>query len=145
MKHGTISGRRGAVYNVVVSKHGRMAMSETVTLEIPDVLAQNARDIAAQTHRRVEDVLVEWLARAATDLPVEQLPDDQVLALRDMDMDDAQQAELSELLARQREGVLTETERAQLDNLMRIYRNGMVRKAQALKVAVDRGLQPPLS
>ena len=120
-------------------------MSETVTLEIPDALAQNARDIAAQTHRRVEDVLVEWLARAATDLPVEQLPDDQVLTLRDMEMDDAQQAELSELLARQREGVLTETERAQLDNLMRIYRHGMVRKAQALKVAVDRGLQPPLS
>jgi hypothetical protein len=29
--------------------------------------------------------------------------------------------------------------------LMGIYRRGMVRKAQALKVAVDRGLQPPLS
>jgi hypothetical protein len=120
-------------------------MSETVTLEIPDGLAQNARDIAAQTHRRVEDVLIEWLARAATNLPVEQLPDAQALALRDMEMDDAQQAELSELLARQREGVLTESERAQLDNLMRIYRHGIVRKAQALKVAVDRGLQPPLS
>ena len=79
-------------------------MSETVTLEIPDALAQNAYDIATQTHRRLEDVLVGWLARAATELPVEQLPDDQVLALRDMQMENSQQAELSELLARQREG-----------------------------------------
>ena len=75
-----------------------------MTLEIPDAPAQNARDIAAQTHRRLEDVLVGWLARATTELPVEQLPDDQVLALRDMQMEDSQQAELSELLACQREG-----------------------------------------
>jgi hypothetical protein len=36
-------------------------------------------------------------------------------------------------------------EHGQLDSLMGIYRRGMVRKAQALKVAVDRGLQPPLN
>jgi hypothetical protein len=98
-----------------------------------------------RTHRRIEDVLIEWLDRAATELLVELLPDDQVLALRDMQMDDAQQAELSELLARQREGVLTNAECGQLETLMGIYRRGMVRKAQALKVAVDRGLQSPLS
>jgi hypothetical protein len=48
-------------------------------------------------------------------------------------------------LARQREGTLNDTERHQLDHLMDVYRRGMVRKAQALKVAVDRGLQQPLS
>jgi hypothetical protein len=120
-------------------------MSEIVTLEIPDALAQSARAVAEQTHRRVEDVLIEWLDRAATEIPVELLPDDQVIALRDTQMDDAQQAELSELLARQREGLLTSAERGQLESLMGIYRRGMVRKAHALKVAVDRGLQPPLS
>ena len=104
-------------------------MSEIVTLEIPDALAQSARAVAEQTHRRVEDVLIEWLDRAATELPVELLPDDQVLALRDMQMDDAQQAELSELLARQREGVLTNAERGQLETLMGIYRRGMVQGA----------------
>jgi hypothetical protein len=119
-------------------------MSEIVTLEIPDALAQNARVIATQTQRRVEDVLIEWLARAATELPIDQLPDEQVLALRDLQMDAAQQDELSALLARQREGVLTEVERTQLEDLMRIYRYGMVRKAQATKIAVERGLQPPL-
>jgi hypothetical protein len=62
-----------------------------------------------------------------------------------MQMSDAEQAELSELLARQREGALSDDERGRLDALMRSYRQGMVRKAQALKVAVERGLQPPLS
>lgn len=120
-------------------------MSETITLEVPDGLARNARAVARQTHRRVEEVLVEWLARAASDIPVEQLSDDQVLALRDMQMDDAQQDELSDLLASQREADLSAADRARLDDLMAIYRRGLVRKAQALKVAVDRGLQPPLS
>lgn len=115
-------------------------MSETIILEIPDVLVENARAIATQTHRRIEDVLIEWLARAATELPIDQLPDQQVLAIRDIQMDASQQAELSELLARQREGLLTELERGQLNELMRIYREGMVRKAQALQVAVARGL-----
>jgi SRSO17 transposase len=58
-------------------------------------------------------------------------------------MPDAQQRELSDLLARQREGQLADTERPRLDALLDAYRRGMVRKARALKVAVERGLQPP--
>jgi hypothetical protein len=61
-----------------------------------------------------------------------------------MSMDDAQQAELSDLLARQREGRLPNSECGQLDTLMDSYRRGMARKAQAIKVAVERCLQPPL-
>ena len=56
-----------------------------------------------------------------------------------------EQRELGALLARQREGSLDGVERHRLNELMDIYRRGMVQKAQALKVAVDRGLQPPLS
>lgn len=78
-----------AVFIEVPKPYMRMAMSEIITLEVPDGLARNARAVARQTHRRVEEVLVEWLARAASDIPVEQLSDDQVLALRDMQMDDA--------------------------------------------------------
>jgi predicted transcriptional regulator len=120
-------------------------MSEIVTLEVPDELAERARAVAAQTHRPMEEVLLEWLARVAADVPVEELPDAEVLALRDLQLDAEEQAELSELLARQREGRLSDDERGRLDVLMRSYRQGMVRKAQALKVAVERGLQPPLS
>lgn len=93
----------------------------------------------------MEDVLLEWLGRAATDLPVDLLPDEQVLALRDQQMSEGQQSELDELLASQREGGLDDASRRRLEEIMDLYRRGMTRKAQALKVAVDRGLQPPLS
>jgi len=93
----------------------------------------------------MEDVLLEWLGRAATDTPVDLLPDEQVLALRDQQMSEDQQSELDELLASQREGGLGDASRRRLDELMDLYRRGMTRKAQALKVAVDRTLQPPLS
>ena len=120
-------------------------MGEIVTLELPEPLAQSARAVARQTQRSVEAVLLEWLDRAATELPVELLPDDQVLALRDIQLSADQQEALSDLLARQREGGLTGVERTQLDSLLALYRRGLVRKAQALKVAVDRGLQLPLN
>ncbi len=119
-------------------------MGEVVTLELPDTVVQSARAIARQGGRSVEAVLLEWLDHAANDLPIESLPDDQVLALRDLRLSAEQQAALSDLLARQREGDLTGAERARLDELLALYRRGMVRKAQALKVAVDRDLQPPL-
>jgi hypothetical protein len=119
-------------------------MSEIVTLALPDKLMQSARTVADRTHRRVEDVLLEWLDRAATDVPIDVLPDEQVQALADVQMSEPQQAELSNLLAGQREGTLNEAERSRLVALMDIYRRGMVRKAQALQVAVERGLRPPL-
>lgn len=119
-------------------------MGQTITLDLPADVAQRAAAIARQTNRQVEDVLLEWLGRAATETPVESLPDDQVLALCDLEMSQGEQDELSALLARQREGALDDVARRQLDELMAIYRRGMVQKAQALKVAVERGLRPPL-
>jgi len=112
-------------------------MGHHVTLDLPPELAERALAVAAQSHRQVEDVLLEWLGRAAMD--------EQVLALRDQQMSEDQQRALGALLARQREGRLDGVERQRLNELMDIYRRGMVQKAQALKVAVDRGLQPPLS
>jgi len=120
-------------------------MSDTVILELPHELAESARDIAERTNRRIEDVLLEWLDRAVADVPISLLPDDKVLALCDLRMSDEQQEELSDLLGRQREGTLDSTGRTRLDTLMALYRGGMVRKAEALKVAVERGLRPPLA
>jgi len=120
-------------------------MGETVTLELPEDVVRSAREVATRTQRRLEDVLVDWIDRVATDLPVELLPDEEVLALSEMQMDPKQQEELSDLLARNREGLLNEEEHARLDELMQVYRRGLVRKAQAIKVAVERGLRPPLN
>ena len=119
-------------------------MGQTITLDLPADVAQRAAAVAQQTHRQVEDVLLEWLGRAATDVPVESLPDDQVLTLCDLEMSRIEQDELSALLDRQREGTLDDAARRRLDTLMATYRRGMVQKAQALHVAVERGLRPPL-
>ncbi len=119
-------------------------MNEIVMLELPERIARSSKEIAARTQRRLEDVLVEWIDRAVTELPVEFLPDDQVLVLCDMQMERMQQRQLADLLARNREGRLADAERAHLDTLMQTYRRGLVRKAQAIKIAVERGLKPPL-
>ena len=120
-------------------------MAEIVTLELSESLAKKAKEIAALTHRRLEDVLVEWIDRAISELPVESLPDEQVLALCELQMELEQQETLSELLAGNREAQLNDTEFKQLDELMQIYRRGLLRKARAFKVAVERGLKPAIN
>ncbi|MBI4531367.1 MAG: hypothetical protein HY709_07570 [Candidatus Latescibacteria bacterium] len=119
-------------------------MDETITLDIPADLARRVREIAVHTNRRFEEVLVEWLDRAIDEPPVEVLSDEQILALCDRYMDADQQEELGALLVQHREGQLNDVERVRLDDLMQVYRHGLVRKAQALNIAVKRGLRPPL-
>jgi hypothetical protein len=60
-------------------------------------------------------------------------------------MEPEQDARLSDLLDRQQSGILTETERKELQTLMQIYQEGLLRKATALSEAVKRGLMEPLS
>jgi uncharacterized protein YbgA (DUF1722 family) len=62
-----------------------------------------------------------------------------------MQMESEQQEALSELLEGNRERQLNNEEANQLDELMQVYRSGLVRKARALKVAVERGLRPALN
>lgn len=83
--------------------------------------------------------------RITAEPSVERLPDDQLLALCDATLDPVQQNDLSDLLARAREGDVAAAERARLDELMTVYRRGLVLKARALKEAVVRGLKPRLS
>jgi hypothetical protein len=102
---------------------------------------QRARAVAERTGRRIEDVLVSWIN--PDDSP-EDLSDEEVLALCDAQMSEDEQQQLSELLHRQREGLLGPADRPRLAELMDNYRRGLVRKARALQVAVSRGLRPPL-
>lgn len=120
-------------------------MREIVTLELPEHLVRSARAVAATTHRRVEDVLVDWIDRAAAEVPVEVLSDEELLALCDMQMAHEDQEELNRLLGHNREGQLADTDRTRLDALMQMSRRGLVRKAQAWKVAVARGLRAGLT
>jgi hypothetical protein len=115
-----------------------------ITLRVPERVVRNASYVAAQSQRRVEDVLSDWLEWVIAELPVEALPDQEVLTLTELQLTPEQQTTLSELLAQNREGALNTEGKRQLDEMMRVYEHGLLRKAQALRVAVQRGLRPPL-
>lgn len=119
-------------------------MSQQITIQVPEHIFRQAAQVAAQTHRSVEDVLAAWLESVTTERPVEGLSDDEVLALAELRLSDEQDASLSELLERNREGTLGADGRRELDEMMRLYEHGLLRKSQALKVAVQRGLREPL-
>jgi predicted transcriptional regulator len=120
-------------------------MSEVLTVELPDDLARQARALAAATNRRLEDAVLDWVRQAIAERAVESLPNDDLLALCDLTLEDAQQAELSDLLTQAREGALSVPDQERLDHLMVDYRRGLVLKARALKEATARGLRPPLA
>jgi len=117
-------------------------MSESMTLDVPADLARRARSLAAATNRRVEDVVVEWLGQVVAESRVESLSNAEVLELSRTQLNDDEQAALSDLLGRQAE--LAESERTRLDELLAIYRRGLVLKSRATKEAVLRGLIPRL-
>jgi hypothetical protein len=119
-------------------------MPEHITIEVSDQIVCHAAQVAAQTQRRIEEVLAAWLERIIMEFPVEDLSDADVLALTELQLTAEQQTTLSHLLAQNREGQLDAAGRRQLDALMRLYERGLLRKAQALRVAVQRGLREPL-
>lgn len=120
-------------------------MTETVTIKLPEPLAKRAKEIASFSQKQLEDLLVEWINHAINELPLESLPDEQVLALCELQMDSKKQLLLSDLLSRNREGKINDYEVGQLDELMQIYRQGMVNKARAWKVALERGLKSSIN
>ena len=120
-------------------------MSLTVTLNLPDTLIKDANHVAQQTEQRLEEVLLQWLKSGANDRPIELLSDEQLLILTQLQLPIEIQNELSDLLALNREGQLGSQQRIRLNELMQLYRQGLVRKAQALKEAVARGIHPTLN
>ncbi|HAZ44354.1 MAG TPA: hypothetical protein DCZ55_07670, partial [Cyanobacteria bacterium UBA11371] len=109
--------------------------------------------LAQLTSRNIADVVTDaiQLSIPAVSLQneliqsVSALSDEQVMALTQLQMEPEQDQRLSDLLDRQQEGIITETEQIELSNLMQIYQEGLLRKATALKEAVQRGLREPLN
>jgi hypothetical protein len=128
-------------------------MAEQVIINLPDRLAKQVHEVAALTQRKIEDILIEWLDSYACaigdrgsldEFAIVDLSDEQILKLCDLQMPEREQIQMSLLLEKQRESTLQQGELEQLDGLLQIYRRGMVRKAEALKVAVGRGLRTRL-
>jgi hypothetical protein len=79
-------------------------------------------------------------SRSSTPPAISDLSDQQVIALTHLEMEPAQDIRLGELLDKQQSGTLNPEEPQELDTLMQIYREGLLRKAAALAEAVKRGL-----
>ncbi len=120
-------------------------MTEKVTVELPEELIDQIQAVAKHTHRSFDEVLAEWVRVAGSEPVLELLGDAELLAVCDSQLEESRQEALSDLLERKQEGTLDDVERDRLEDLMRTYRAKLVRKAQALKVAVNRGLRPCLS
>ncbi len=123
-------------------------MSTQVTINLPDEVYQRAEQFARLANRDLSSILAETiqLLIPAVDSenkefePISSLSDDQVLALTELQMDVDQDTHLSALLDRQQAGTLIENEATELQTLMQIYQEGLLRKATALNESVKRGL-----
>ncbi|MBD2179495.1 hypothetical protein H6F42_21515 [Pseudanabaena sp. FACHB-1998] len=120
-------------------------MSESIALELPESLAKKVKEIAALNRQWIEEMLIEWIDRTINEIPIDALPDEQVLALCNLQMSGQQQMVFSDLQSRNSEGLLNAQEVKKLNELMQVYRHGSVRKAKAMQVAVMRGLIPALN
>jgi predicted transcriptional regulator len=128
-------------------------MSTQITITLPDEIYQRAELFARLANRDIASILADTIQlsippvrTSILDLePIADISDKQVLALTELQMEPEQDARLSELLDRQQAGLLVESERLELQALMQIYQEGLLRKATALSEAVKRGLMEPLS
>jgi hypothetical protein len=118
-------------------------MSNPLTLS-PDTLAELVQQLAEQRQMTSEAILEELAYRYLDSVPVEFLEDEQVLALSNLMMSQEQQEKLNALLERQSERKIDSTAQKELDTLMLIHNRLLLRKSEAVAVAVQRGLRPPL-
>lgn len=127
-------------------------MSIHLTVTLTDDVYRRAERMAQLTGRDVADMVAKMveLSLAPLESPaevgqsLESLRDDEVLRLSESQMDAAQDERLSQLLYEQQARDLNETEQGELDALMQLYEEGLLRKAQALAEVVRRGLRGPL-
>lgn len=78
-------------------------------------------------------------------MTLEKLSDTEIIALANLQLAESEQDTLHELLETNGEGELTNLERKYLDDLMEVYNDALLTKAKAMRIAVERGLMPPLS
>ena len=127
-------------------------MTEQITLTLPSAVLQQAEILARRAGRPVGDLLAETIELSLQPLgetaPDELLPeawsDEEILANADLQMPPAEDERLSDLLDRQQAGLLTTSERSELNALMGLYQRLLLRKAQGLREAVRRGIRGPL-
>ena len=127
-------------------------MATRVVVTLQDDVYRRVERLAQLTRRDVADLLADTITLSLPALDVSTAPvpavtalsDDEVLALTALQLPPAQDRRLSTLLQQQQAQELPAPERAELFALMQLYEEGLLRKAQALREAVRRGLRAPL-
>ncbi|WP_414585627.1 hypothetical protein [Scytonema sp. PCC 10023] len=132
-------------------------MTTQIILNLPDEVYKKAEHFAQLTNRAVVDILTQAIALSLSPVspqstPIDSketlsfssLPDEEVIALTELQMQPEQDQRLSELLYNQQAGTLANTEHSELLALMQVYQEKLLLKAQALREAVQRGLREPL-
>jgi predicted transcriptional regulator len=128
-------------------------MDIPVTINLPDDVYRRVERFAHLANRDLSSILTDTLTRSLPPISaqtntlqsISELSDQQVMVLTHLEMEPAQDIRLSELLDKQQSGTLNPEEPQELDTLMQIYREGLLRKATALAEAVKRGLMEPLN
>lgn len=123
-------------------------------ISIPDVLYEKARRVAEQTAQPVDAVIRERLADAFNE-PLAALPADEVAELRALSylsddtlwtiareqMPTAKQERMSMLMDKNSLGTISDEEYQELSALVEGGQRLMLRKAEAMKLLLDRGYQ----
>lgn len=129
---------------------------QTVTLELPEAIYRQARQLAAATRQPVETFLQQSIAHSLPPLddvsPADAVELARLASLDDSSlwrearqtMTDGQQAEMRSLLERQSQQELDAPDRERLRALMDLYGRMTVRKAHAHLLLARRGYRVPM-
>ncbi len=120
-------------------------MNQQITLTVPENVWFYAKAVAARSKQRVEDVLSDWMEKGSSEFDLEKLSDTEILALTKMKISTEKQKRLSKLLFKSREIGLKKAEQEELDLMIEISELNTLKKAEALQIAVKRGLIERLS
>ena len=125
-------------------------MSTQLTLDLPENLVARARTIALRAGQSVNDLLAESIELSlkpwgtVVEGDIHQCGDEEVLKACDLELSTEDDCRLTELLQQQQAETLSVGEQSELASLMQVYQEGLVRKAEALREAVRRGLRGPV-
>jgi len=119
----------------------------TVELQIPAEIYERARQIASDSNRSLESVLLDGLALLFGDLPdtslspdaLKDYTDEQLWAVVHQRLAWPQDARLRELIALGKQGQLTMDEQAEMERLVDLVDHQMLLRSEALLLLKRRG------
>lgn len=127
-------------------------MSIQVTLNLPESVYYQAEQLAQLRCQEITEILSETLALLLPPGPLDlnlpdhitQASDTELFNLTQTELPSDQDQRLSLLLARQQAVSLTTAEQSELHQLLDLYQQGLLQKAQALNAGVQRGIISPI-